>query len=99
MGEGFLSWSFISSSDWESFFNPNEEIECSLSQICFRPHNWGSFFNLMMGKRLDWLHIRFRPHDWGSFFNHAVRFDKEKVSVFVPMIGDLFLIRWEGNEC
>ena len=46
----------------------------------------------MMGKRLDWLHIRFRPHDWGSFFNHAVRFDKEKVSVFVPMIGDLFLI-------
>ena len=35
----------------------------------------------------------FRPHDWGSFFNTIKKKNYLKlIKVFVPMIGDLFLI-------
>ena len=59
----------------------------------FRPHDWGSFFNYQKItaelKRLD----TFRPHDWGSFFNMQERGEKlNDMLLFVPMIGDLFLI-------
>ena len=38
----------------------------------------------------------FRPHDWGSFFNPTLNtFVTLKLALFVPMIGDLFLIRKE----
>ena len=37
----------------------------------------------------------FRPHDWGSFFNGSdgTYFVAKEDILFVPMIGDLFLIR------
>ena len=36
---------------------------------------------------------RFRPHDWGSFFNEGSKMEQTiQMRVFVPMIGDLFLI-------
>ena len=43
----------------------------------------------------------FRPHDWGSFFNFEKEYFTNLVNnyaLFVPMIGDLFLICHERND-
>ena len=65
----------------------------------FRPHDWGSFFNLVSTSRAAMTYRNFRPHDWGSFFNLGVfRLNKVGSIIFVPMIGDLFLILFPPTD-
>ena len=58
----------------------------------FRPHDWGSFFNVAALVADGKIRAAFRPHDWGSFFNDGSSLNVGRDCLFVPMIGDLFLI-------